>query len=166
MRALFLTNLISMVAAMKTLFKRVTFCHQATTIEFIAFVISDVGQNLIANNSLSIHIESVNIFYQNFDTNENFCSFLLTKLDQTKAIIPKRISYHYNFEKCINTYLPSFSINDAEKFDLFVNKNYKYFFYKFNDQIEALGGEKQIIRHTAKMKDSIGLKKIEETDNF
>ena len=38
----------------------------------------------------------------------------------------------------------------------------KYLFYKFNDQIEALGGEKQIIRHTAKMKDSISLKKIEE----
>ena len=88
----------------------------------------------------------------------------MAQWDQTKAIIPKRISYHYNFEKCINKYLPSFSIDDAEKFHLFANKNSKYLFYKFNDQIEALGGEKQIIRHTAKMKDSIGLKKIEERD--
>ena len=98
MRALFLANLIfSMVAAMKTLFKRVTFCHQVTTIEFIAFVISDVGQNLMTNNSLSIHIESVNIFYHNFNTNENFYSFLLAQRDQTEAIIPKRVSYHCNF---------------------------------------------------------------------
>ena len=37
-------------------------------------------------------------------------------------------------------------------------------FYKFNYEIEALGGEKQIIQHTAKMKDSISLKKIEERD--
>ena len=64
--------------------------------------------------------------------------------------------------KYINKYLPSFSIDDDEKFDLFANKNSKYLFYKFNDQIEALGGEKQIIRHTAKMKDSVGMKKIEE----
>ena len=66
--------------------------------------------------------------------------------------------------KYINKYLPSFSIDDDEKFDLFANKNSKYLFYKFNDQIEALGGEKRIIRHTAKMKDSISLKKIEERD--
>ena len=64
--------------------------------------------------------------------------------------------------KYINKYLPSFSIDDDEKFDLFANKNSKYLFYKLNDQIEALGGEKQIIRHTAKMKDSVGLNKVDE----
>ena len=52
----------------------------------------------------------------------------------------------------------------VKKFDVFANKNYKYSFYKFNDPIEALGGEKRIIRHTAKMKDSISLKKIKKTD--
>ena len=81
---------------------------------------------------------------------------------ETKAIILKRVSYHYSFDKYINKYLPSFSIDDAEKFDLFANKNSKYLFYKFNDQIEALGGEKRIIRHTAKIKDSISSKKVEE----
>ena len=40
--------------------------------EVIAFLISNVGQNLMANNSLSIHIESGNIFYQNFNTNKIF----------------------------------------------------------------------------------------------
>ena len=39
-------------------------------------------------------------------------------------------------------------------------------FYKFNYEIEALGGEKQIIQRTAKMKDSISLKKIEERGSF
>ena len=38
-------------------------------------------------------------------------------------------------------------------------------FYKFNYEIEALGGEKQIIQCTAKMKDSISLKKIEERES-
>ena len=40
--------------------------------EFIAFLLSDLGQNLMTNNSLSIHIENGDIFYQNFNTGENF----------------------------------------------------------------------------------------------
>ena len=76
----------------------------------------------MTNNSLSIHIESGNTFYQNFNTNENFYGFLLAQQDETKAIIPKRIAYHYSFEKYINNYLPSFSVDDIEIFDLFGNK--------------------------------------------
>ena len=119
----------------------------------------------MTNNSLSIHVESGNIFYQNFNTHENFCSFLLAQQDETKAKIPKRIAYHYSFEKYIKNYLPSFSVDDIEKFDLFANKNSKYLLYKFNDWIESLQGtEKLTIRHTAKAKDSFGLKKIEDRD--
>ena len=132
--------------------------------QFIAFLVSDERQNIMANHNLSIHFETRNIFYQNFNKTENFYSFLIAQQDGTKAIIPKRISYHFSFEKFINKYLPLFSIDDAEEFDLFANKNSKYLFYKFNDQIKALGGGKRIIRHTAKMKDSISLKKIEERD--
>ena len=58
--------------------------------EFIYFLCSDNGQNM-TNKSLSIHIEFGNIFYQNFNTNENFYSFLLAQQDNTKAIIGKRI---------------------------------------------------------------------------
>ena len=119
----------------------------------------------MTNNSLSIHIETGNIFYQNFNTNESFCSFLLAQQDETKAIIPKRIAYHYSFEKYIKNYLPSFSVDDIEKFDLCANKNSKYLLYKFNDWIESLRkAEKLIIRHTAKAKDSVSLKTIEEKD--
>ena len=106
----------------------------------------------MTNTSLSISVKSGNIFYQNFNVNENFYSLFTARQNKKPS-----------FEKYINKYLPSFSMDDAEKFDLFANKNYKYLFYKFNDQIKALGGEKQIIRHTAKLKDSISLEKIEET---
>ena len=113
--------------------------------EFVAFLVSDEGQNVMANNSLSIHVESGNIFYQNFNMNENYYSFLIAPQDATNAIIPKRISFHHSFEKYISKYLSSFSIDNAEKLDLFANRNSKYLFYKFNDQIEALGEEKRII---------------------
>ena len=62
--------------------------------EFIAFLVSDKGQNIMTNNNLSIHVKSGNIFYQNFNTNENFYHFLIAQQDETKAIIPNLISYH------------------------------------------------------------------------
>ena len=80
----------------------------------------------MTKNSLSIHIETGKMFYQNFNRNGNFYSFLLAQQDETEKIIPKRIAYHYNFEKNIKNYLPSLSVEEAEKFDLYANKNSKY----------------------------------------
>ena len=89
----------------------------------------------------------------------------MAQQDETKPIIPKRIACHYSFEKYIRNYLPSFSVDDIEKFDLYANKNSKYILYKFNDWIESLqGAEKLIIQYTAKTKDSVSLKTIEEKD--
>ena len=36
------------------------------------FLCSDMGQNIMANNNLLIHVESEDIFYNNFNTKENF----------------------------------------------------------------------------------------------
>ena len=74
--------------------------------EFVSFLCFDRGQNIMTNNSLSIHIESGNIFYQNFNTNENFYNFLLAQQDETKRIISKRIAYHHIFEKYIKKLPP------------------------------------------------------------
>ena len=60
--------------------------------------------------------------------------------------------------------MPSFTSEEAEKFDLYSNESSKYLFYKFNDWIESLDAEKLFIRHTAKATNSYGLKKIEEKD--
>ena len=129
--------------------------------EFIAFLLSDQGQNLITNNELPIHIESGDIFYQNFKTNENFYNFLMAQQNDETANVPKRISYHHSFENYMKNFLPLFSLDDVDKFDLYSNKNAKYLFYRFNDFIKKSGGKKQIIKHTLKIKDSVCLKKIE-----
>ena len=47
----------------------------------------------MTNNSLSIHIESGDIFYQNFNANENFYNFLPAQQDDQTATVPKQISY-------------------------------------------------------------------------
>ena len=93
-----------------------------------------------------------------------FYSFLLAQQDETKKIIPIRIAYHHSFEKYIKSYFLSFSIEEAEKFDLHPNKNSKYLLYKFNNLIESLGAGKLLIRHTSKAQATNGLKKNEEKD--
>ena len=69
----------------------------------------------MTNNNLSVNVESGNISDQNLNTNEKFYSFLIAQKDETKAIIPELISYHCSFDKYINKYLHSFSIDNAEK---------------------------------------------------
>ena len=69
----------------------------------------------MTNNSLSIHIESGNIFYQNFNTNKNFYNFLFAQQYETKVIVSKRISYHNSFERYSQNFLLSFSIDNVEK---------------------------------------------------
>ena len=83
---------------------------------------------------------------------------------RSNSSVPKRISYHHSFEKYIQNFLPSFLINDVKKFDLYVQNNAKYLFYRFNNYIKMSGGKGQTIKHTSKVKDSIGLNKIEKRD--
>ena len=103
--------------------------------EFISFLCSDMGQNMMTNNSLSIHVESGGIFYNDFNTKENFYDFLLAQQDESKQITSKRISFHHRFEGYTREYLPSFLLEEIDKFDMLFNKNLKYLLYKFNDWI-------------------------------
>ena len=82
----------------------------------------------MTNNSLSIHIESGDIFSQNFNTSENFYNFLIAQQNDLTAPVPKRFSYHHSFEHYIQNFLSSFSPEDVEKFDLYSKKNAKYLF--------------------------------------
>ena len=109
-------------------------------------------------------MESGDIFYNGFNTKESFCNFLLAQQDKSKQFIPKRIYYRYSFEKYTRSYLPSFSLEEMGKSDMLSHKNAKYLLSKFNDWIESMGVKIFLIRHTSKVKDEIGLLKIEEKD--
>ena len=94
------------------------------------------------NNSLSIHIENGDIFSQNFNTGENFCNFLIVQQNDQTATVLKRFSYHYSFEHYVQNFLPSFSLGDVQKFDMYSNKNAEYLFYRFNNYIKMSGGKR------------------------
>ena len=117
------------------------------------------GQNIMTNNSFSIHIKTGGIFYNEFNTKEIFYNFLLAQQGELKQFIPKRISYHYSFEKYTRSYLPWFSLEEIDKLDLLSNKNAKHLLYKLNDWIESMGVKIILIRHTSKVRDETGLQK-------
>ena len=50
-------------------------------------------------NSLFIHIESGDIFSQNFNTGENVYNFLIAQQNEETANINKKMSYHNSFER-------------------------------------------------------------------
>ena len=142
---------------MVTLFEDVTFCHCMKTIMNLFICFARTIDNIPWQTTAFLYIlnlEILNLFYQNFNTNENFYRILLVRQNKTKAIIPKHIAYHYSFEKYVKNYLPS-SVDDVKKFDLYANRNSTYLLYKFNHWIQSLqGAEKLIIQHAAKAKDS------------
>ena len=121
-----------------------------------------MGQNILTKNSLSIHIETRNIFYSSFNTNENVYNFSLAQQDETKLFLPKRISYHYSFERYMKQFSPAFSLEESNKYDFLTNKNSKYLLYKFNDWIESLNAEKIKLRHSSVDRDGVGLTEIQK----
>ena len=116
----------------------------------------------MTQNKLSIHVDSGDIFYSNYNTGENFYSFLLSQQNDEAAYVPKKLSYSSTFEGYISNFLQQFSIGDQEKFNLLSFKNSKYLFYCFNDFIKAYGNPRYKLLHTIKMLDTVGVKKIEE----
>ena len=132
---------------------------------FGAFLMSDLGRQVMTENKLSIHVESRDIFYENHNTGENFYNFLLTQQNDDAAFIPKKLFYRRSFESYISQFLQAFSIDDVEKYDLFAQKNSKYLFYCFSDYIKIYGNSRHKIKHTRKMLDTVGMQKIEEQIN-
>ena len=97
------------------------------------------------NNSLSIYTESGNIFYQNFNTSENFYNFILTRQDDQTAPVPKKIQYDNSFEKYTQNFLPSFSIDDAEKFDFYANNMQNIYFADLMTTLKCLVEENKLL---------------------
>ena len=116
----------------------------------------------MTSNRLSIHIANGDIFYENFNTGENFYNFLMNQQNKNAAFVPKKFTYRNTFERYMNSFLPAFLIDDVEKYDLYANKNSKCLFYHFNDYVKSYGSKRRKIRHTQKLKDSVGLKKVED----
>ena len=74
----------------------------------------------MTSNRLSIHVETGDIFYENHNTGENFYNFLIAQQNEQATFTPKEFSYRNGFEAYISQFLRAFSLDDVEKYDLYV----------------------------------------------
>ena len=130
--------------------------------KLIDFICSERGE-LMQENILFIHVETGNIFYDNFNTNESFYD-LLAQQDENKQIINKRISYPHTFQKNLQQFLQSFDFKEIDKYDLYSNKNANFLFYGFNSYLEPICQPTKIIFHSKKINNKFSLEKIQKID--
>ena len=66
-----------------------------------------IGSQIFRENMLSIYIETGNIFYGNYNTNESIYCFLLNQQDETKQIIHDTLMYKDSFSNYLKYFLES-----------------------------------------------------------
>lgn len=73
--------------------------------DFIDILSSDIGSHVFRENMLSIHIETGNIFYDNYNTGESICEFSMRQQDGTKKMIHATLTYKDSFSKYTKYFL-------------------------------------------------------------
>ena len=72
----------------------------------IDFLSSDIGSQIFRENSLSIHIETGNVYFGGYNTNESIYEILLSQQDETKQKSYTTLSYSDTFSNYIRNFLP------------------------------------------------------------
>ena len=57
------------------------------SLEFLEYLSSDCGKELLQKNKLKIHVENGEIFHDNVNADENFSNFFSNQEDETKKIL-------------------------------------------------------------------------------
>ena len=106
--------------------------HNENFIELFSW---DIGVQIFKENIILIHIETGNILYDNYNTNESIYSFSLNRQDETKQVVHATLTYKDSFPNYLKYFLDDINNETVEKFEFFTNKNVKYLFYKFNNYL-------------------------------
>ena len=131
-------------------------------IKFVDFLESQICKKILADNKLKIHIDSGNIYYDNNDTNESIYDFILAQVNP----IAGEISHNFTFDRDYSTYFhwlnDAFSESRRNKLDILTNKNSKFLFYHFNDQLQQQNQKLQKVKHTIVTEDFIAAEQIQD----
>ena len=131
-------------------------------IKFVDFLESQICKKILADNKLKIHIETGNIYYDNNDTNESIHNFILAQLNPVAG----KINHDFTFDRDYSTYFhwlnDAFSESRRNKLDILTNKNSKFLFYHFNDQLQQQNQKLQNIKHTVVTEDFIAAEQIQD----
>lgn len=124
---------------------------------FADFLTSDYCPRIMRENKLTIHINTGNIYHDDFNTNESFYDFLLVQEGTNKKILNAKFSFGENFQQYIENYLAGIRAQDYEnlwylkhmickKFNILTNKNSKFLSYRHNDFLQMRNLEMLLVR--------------------
>ena len=131
---------------------------------FSDFLSYDIGSQIFRENSLSILIETGNVYFDGYNTNQSTYEFLLSQQDETKQKIHTRLSYSDTFSNYIRNFLDDIDHETVEKYDFFTNKNVKYLFYRFNDFLIFRGQPMLTLRDSKKTVNEIVIEEVKSRD--
>ena len=97
-------------------------------LDFIDFLSSDIGSQFFKESMLSIHSETGNIFYSNYNTGKSIYDFLPRQQDDTKKIIHAALTYTDSFSSFIKCFLDDIDAETVDKFDFLSTKVLNIFY--------------------------------------
>ena len=128
---------------------------------FLDFLASDFGAEIMRQNLLSIHTASGNLYYNNLNTGESIYEFILAQQNETKQIVNAKLHYGGSFQEYLRGYLAGINANIDARVDTLKNKNIKYLFYRYNDFVLSRGLGLSQIRHSQVSADEIVMEELQ-----
>ena len=115
-----------------------------TNEDFLNYLSSKYGGQVLKENKMKIHIESDQIFIDDWITGESLYDFLRMQQDLTKKILKVNIAITDGFDYYLKEVLAN--ITD-KRYDMNSNSTSKFLFYHFNTFRQAQGKSFLEIRH-------------------
>ena len=100
------------------------------SLEFLEYLCSKYGKELLEKNKLKIHIKSREIFPDNINTGKNFYNFFKDQEDETKNFGDLNLNLSSDLEYYVREIL---SGTTDDRFELRKNATAKFLFHRFNN---------------------------------
>ena len=104
--------------------------------EFLGYLASKYGRDVLQTNKLKIHLESGEIYQDNINTGESLYNFLRAQEEVSKKFLNLDTNLSGDLEYYIRKILDR--VTD-EKFNVHINSTSKFFFYRFNNFRQSFG---------------------------
>ena len=90
---------------------------------------------VMQRNELSIHKETVNIYYDNIDVADCIYSFIIAQQYHTKKLMSEKLQFFDSHEDYVMNYLTQIESESKDVLDMVPHKDTKFLFYQFHQYL-------------------------------
>ena len=69
---------------------------------FLDYLLSDFGREVLSKNKMKIHLDSGNIYYNDLNMKESIYDFMIAKQDETKKFVDFNLDINDDFHLYLN----------------------------------------------------------------